>query len=417
MYKLVLASNSPRRQKLLQEAGFLFNSFPVNLSEKLENNLKPEEQILSIARQKARWAAQTYKPLDSEDFLILTADTMVVSEGIPLGKPADNPDACRMLLQLSGNSHRVITAVTLCRSPYQEVLSFHVTTEVFFKKLNDTQIQDYLATGQHLDKAGAYGIQGAAGKFVEKIIGDFNNVVGFPILEFEKQLADKNIILQKQKPTVEPLFVVTEKIKSISEKTKIVAVSKLQSTDAIRGLYLQGQLDFAENYVQETVEKLSELSDLPIRWHFIGHLQKNKVKNVVGNFEFIHSVDTVELCKKIDQIAGEKGLYQKIFLQINVAGDPGKSGFNPDNILTDLNQIFSLKNIRVVGLMTMPPLTNSAQQNKKYFMDLRKIRDQIAENHPECQELSMGTTQDFLTAAQCGATFVRLGTILFGQRP
>jgi MAF protein len=417
MFKLVLASNSPRRKQILEEAGFAFTLLPVNLSETLKKNLKPEEQILDIARQKARQAVQLHNPTNPQDFLYLAADTMVFYQSTPLGKPADTSDACRMLVQLSGNSHQVITAVVLMDSTEGEVLSFTTQTKVQFKKLSKQQIEEYLKSPEPYDKAGAYGIQGSGGSFVERIDGDFHNVVGFPISEFSAQLTEKKINIERSPATVETFSELKKVLSTKNPQTKIIAVSKLQSTEKIRNLYWQGQTDFGENYVQEAIQKKHLLQDLNLCWHFVGHLQKNKVKQVVGEFDYLHAVDSVELCKKISSVAAQKNITQKVLLQLNLAQEESKHGFSIESFKQQLPSIMSLSHLSVVGLMIMPPLTNTAEENKKYFIELKKIQNELCQTYPSIQELSMGTTQDFLVAARCGATFVRLGTILFGKRP
>ena len=137
---------------------------------------------------------------------------------------------------------------------------------------------------------------------------------------------------------------------------KILAVSKLQSLEKIRDLYSQGQRLFAENYVQEALEKMKKLSDLKIQWHFIGHLQKNKVKLVVEKFHWIHSVDSFELAESINRISEQRGHIQKILLQVNLADEESKGGFGRDSLLQIAASLKNLKNIEILGLMAMPPL-------------------------------------------------------------
>lgn len=209
--QLILASSSPRRKDLLSKAGFSFHVFSVKVSESLEKNLTVNEQILSIARRKAKASLLAYKPLKSESFLMLSADTMVVRDEEALGKP-ENPDqAVEFLHSLSGRAHEVKTAVTLVEGPiaYPERFDSLVdnqvdsldlrqlpvkmvegiaTTLVHFRHLSEKEIKDYVDSGEPMDKAGAYGIQGAAQSFVEKISGSFDNVVGLPMDLFDSLL-------------------------------------------------------------------------------------------------------------------------------------------------------------------------------------------------------------------------------------
>lgn len=224
----------------------------------------------------------------------------------------------------------------------------------------------------------------------------------------------------------ETLEQVLSRLKAFHPRCRVLAVSKLQSVQKIHDLYQQGQRLFAENYVQEAVEKQIELENLgdcsQIEWHFIGRLQKNKVKQVVGNFSFIHSVDSLELAEVLNRKAQEKGLQQKIFLQINLSQEENKGGFAPIDFQTQLSQLalysrFSpFSALQICGLMTMPPLFEDPEQARPYFRNLKKIFDQLQPDFPHLHELSMGTSSDYLVAAEEGSTLVRLGTILFGQR-
>jgi pyridoxal phosphate enzyme (YggS family) len=208
-----------------------------------------------------------------------------------------------------------------------------------------------------------------------------------------------------------------EKIRSqLPKSCEILAVSKMQSEEKIRALFAQGQRKFAENYFQEALQKQLDLKDLDIEWHFIGRLQKNKAKLVVGNFAVIHSVDSLALAQLLNEAAAKKQLQQKILLQINLAGEATKGGFTKENLLEQLPGIFSLPNLQVVGLMSMPPLAQNAEQSRPYFRELKEILVSLSNKHPLLHTLSMGTSSDYKVAAEEGSTLVRLGTILFGER-
>lgn len=210
---------------------------------------------------------------------------------------------------------------------------------------------------------------------------------------------------------------VAEILKSIPAETTVVAVSKFQTSAAIRRLHAEFSLqNFGENYVQEAQQKQDELRSLDLNWHFIGRLQKNKVKAVVGSFALIHSVDSSELAERIDKCAEEKKLKQKILLQMNLAEEVSKGGFHQSEI-EEVFRLKNLKNISVIGLMTMPPLTDNPEKTRPYFRELRNLISRFQTEFPECHELSMGTSADYRVAIEEGATLVRLGTLLFGQRP
>jgi len=185
--KLILASQSPRRSEILKKAGYQFVPFPVYVSEIPNKNLSLDEQIIDIARRKAEAALHLLRDqgLAFADSVILSADTMVCFKSNILGKPEDEKAAFEFLNLLSGNQHQVKTALYLLDLSTNENISHIETTQVFFRKISAQEINDYIATKEPLDKAGAYGIQGAGGKLVEKNEGDFNNVFGLPLQALE----------------------------------------------------------------------------------------------------------------------------------------------------------------------------------------------------------------------------------------
>ncbi len=209
-----------------------------------------------------------------------------------------------------------------------------------------------------------------------------------------------------------------EKIrKSLPDKCRLLAVSKLQPADKIRSLFQNGQKSFAENYVQEALEKQQQLADLEIEWHFIGHLQKNKAKDVVGRFALIHSVDSWELAEALNRRAEMSGIKQKILLQINLALEATKGGFSEAALEERWLLLANLEFLEICGLMTMPPPFENPEQARPYFRQLREWQQKLSRTHPMVTELSMGTSSDYQVAAEEGATWVRLGTLLFGERP
>ncbi len=210
-----------------------------------------------------------------------------------------------------------------------------------------------------------------------------------------------------------PLKEIQKKIAEISsgQKVQLIAVSKNQSLDQIKSLYEDGQRLFAENYVQEARQKIEQLKDLDIEWHFIGHLQTNKVKNVIGYFHLIHSVDSIKLLEAIQKTAEKKNIVQKILLQVNFSQESTKEGFEASQLLPLVSKLNQYPNVQVLGLMTMPPLAENPEDNRIYFQQAKKLLDQTGWPH-----LSMGTSHDYIVAIEEGATLVRLGTILFGVR-
>jgi PLP dependent protein len=204
---------------------------------------------------------------------------------------------------------------------------------------------------------------------------------------------------------------------------KILAVSKFHPLQAIRDAFEAGQRDFAENYLQEAEEKQEQLASMPVNWHYIGRIQSNKVKNMIGRFAMIHSVDRPVIAEAIHKLATDQ--QQKILLQYNVAGEESKGGLNEfelDGILQYITG-HGLKNISVCGFMVMPPLSDDPEKVRPYFVQARKKLGDLRKSlsavdralHP-MDQLSMGTSQDFEVAIEEGATWIRVGTEIFGQR-
>lgn len=407
MKKIVLASQSPRRAEILKKAGYYFVSFPVFISEIPNENLSLDEQIIDIAKRKAL-ACLDLCPDKNPENIILASDTMVCLENFPIGKPENEQDAFNTLKNLSGKMHEVKTALVLLDQSTQEIVSHIETSQVFFKTLSDNEIWDYIKTGEPMDKAGSYGIQGLGGKFVDKFVGDFNNVVGLPLAALEKIFTSQNWVFEKT-----PLALIKSKL---TTDQNLLAVSKLQPVEKIRDLASQGQKAFGENYIQEALEKIETLKDLNLEWHLIGPIQKNKVKYLKNNFTYLHAVDSLELAELISKKASEINYVQKIFIQINLANELTKAGFNEESVKAHWNQLMQLSNIKIVGLMTMPPLQNHALDNQVYFQKLKALADQLQWASGQKIELSMGTSHDYEVALKEGATWIRIGTVLFGER-
>lgn len=200
---------------------------------------------------------------------------------------------------------------------------------------------------------------------------------------------------------------------------RLVAVSKTVPAEIVKEAITAGVTDLGENYIQEAREKINTLAMYPVTWHYIGHLQSNKAKYAVRMFDLIHSVDSLKLAKELDKYAKKNDKIQSILLQINVAKEDSKSGVYVEKTLQLLKDISILENISVKGLMTMPPYFNAPERVRPFFSGLRELRDQIKnEGIPNIamDELSMGMTGDFETAIQEGATIVRVGTAIFGER-
>ena len=196
----------------------------------------------------------------------------------------------------------------------------------------------------------------------------------------------------------------------------LVAISKTHDAEKVREAIEAGQTLFGESRVQEARVKIPELPS-NLRWHFVGHLQKNKIRHALPLFELIHSVDSLALAQDINRIAEEDGLHPRVLLEVNVAGEGSKFGFTPEKLREDLENLLALPRLSILGLMTIPPIADEAEASRKYFVELRELRDRLqTEFHVDLAQLSMGMTQDFAIAVEEGATLVRVGTAIFGER-
>ena len=205
------------------------------------------------------------------------------------------------------------------------------------------------------------------------------------------------------------------------ESVTLVAATKTQTSDAIRAAIAAGVTDCGENRVQELTAHLADHAYDGARVHFIGHLQTNKVKFVVGKVDLIHSVSSEKLLLAIDRQAEKLGVVQDILLEINLAGEASKSGFSPEEALPAAQLAVRLDHVRLRGLMCIPPAAEYPGENRPFFAKLRAltvdISRKIGDNRADIVCLSMGMSGDYQDAVAEGATFVRLGTALFGPRP
>jgi pyridoxal phosphate enzyme (YggS family) len=207
---------------------------------------------------------------------------------------------------------------------------------------------------------------------------------------------------------------------TLPNSVRLIAISKQVPTELIRQAYAAGIRDFGESRIQEAASKQSELQDLPdITWHFIGHLQSNKAKKALEQFAWIHSVDNLQLALRLNTLAQQLGVSPQVCLQVKVLPDPQKSGWMVPQLLEDLPSLDLCKNLQIQGLMTIPPLGLNTLEILNVFNDTKRLAQEIESqhwSHIKMDQLSMGMSGDYQLAVQAGATMVRLGTILFGQR-
>ena len=213
----------------------------------------------------------------------------------------------------------------------------------------------------------------------------------------------------------ENLLQIQEEI--VPYKPNIIAVTKYFDEDAMIQAYQAGLRNFAESRVIEASEKIAKLPKEVrenSKFHFIGHLQTNKVKKAIETFDFIHSIDSIKLAEKISQEAGLIGKNQKVLIQINNANEEQKFGFSKEEIFKDFEQILNLKNLEIVGVMNMAPFGASETELKNLFTEIVEIKNKLEKRfNCELKEVSMGMSQDYKIAAQSGSTMLRLGRILF----
>lgn len=201
-----------------------------------------------------------------------------------------------------------------------------------------------------------------------------------------------------------------------SSEIKLIAVSKKKNSSDIRAAFVAGQKIFAENYAQEFRDKTDELKDLDIEWHFIGHLQKNKVKYIVPKVSCIHSVDSIKIAEEIDKRADR---IISCLIEVNLAGEKSKTGTDEENLYDLISHINSMKNLKLIGLMTIPPFSEDPEMSRPYFIRLKNILQKVNNSRvysSPLKELSMGMTGDLEVAVEEGATIVRIGTGIFGER-
>ncbi len=200
------------------------------------------------------------------------------------------------------------------------------------------------------------------------------------------------------------------------EDIELVAITKTHPAEKVREAIEAGQTLFGESRVQEARAKIPDLPS-NTRWHFVGHLQKNKIRHALPLFEMIHSVDSLALAQDINRIANEEGLHPRVLLEVNMAGEGSKFGFSPDQLHDQMEELLALPRLSILGLMTIPPVAEEAEESRKYFVQLRELRDRLqTEFRVDLAQLSMGMTQDFPVAIEEGATLVRVGTAIFGER-
>ncbi len=203
-----------------------------------------------------------------------------------------------------------------------------------------------------------------------------------------------------------------------AEKIRLVAVSKTVAVELVKIAYNLGVTHFGENRVQDALPKIADFHPQGVYWHMIGHLQSNKANKVVAPFDSVQSVDSLHLAQALNRHAAEQGKLLPVLLQVNVSGEASKEGMTPAEAPALARQIAALPALEVLGMMTIAPLVANAEKARPVFRALRELRDQLQNEVPHCswEELSMGMTDDYRIAIEEGATIVRIGRAIFGER-
>jgi PLP dependent protein len=200
------------------------------------------------------------------------------------------------------------------------------------------------------------------------------------------------------------------------DEIKLVAITKTHPAEKVREAVEAGQTLFGESRVQEARAKIPELPSV-LCWHFVGHLQKNKIRHALPLFELFHSVDSLALAQDMNRIANEEGMHARVLLEVNVAGEGSKFGFKPETVRGEMESLLALPRLSVEGLMCIPPLAEEAEASRAFFAQLRELRDALEREFDlRLPQLSMGMTNDFMVAVEESATLVRVGTAIFGER-
>lgn len=196
---------------------------------------------------------------------------------------------------------------------------------------------------------------------------------------------------------------------------KLVAVSKTVDIPRIKEAIEAGVKILGENYVQEAQKKIEEIGR-EICWHFIGHLQTNKAKYAVKLFDMIHSLDSIQLAEELNRRAEKEGNIMKVMLEVNLSGEKSKFGIEEEGVIKLAKRVLELRNLELIGLMTMPPYFEDPEMSRPYFIRLRELKEKMEKEGIPVKELSMGMSNDFEVAIEEGATYVRIGTAIFGPR-
>jgi PLP dependent protein len=205
-----------------------------------------------------------------------------------------------------------------------------------------------------------------------------------------------------------------------AEEVRLIAISKTHPAAVVKHLIELGAADVGENRVQEAEEKITEVGRDKVRWHLVGHLQANKARRAVNLFDVIHSLDSIDLARRLDRLCGEEGREKlPVLIQVDLGQEDTKSGVEETGLSQLTEEVGELSRLELIGLMTLPPFFENPEHSRPFFRHLRELRDELVRKgafRVQKAELSMGMTHDFAVAIEEGATMVRIGTAIFGER-
>lgn len=243
-----------------------------------------------------------------------------------------------------------------------------------------------------------------------------------PVAEKEYAVLDKDaqeILATNLHRVQEQIAEAAQRVGRSSEEITLVAISKTRPLSMVKIAYDMGIRNFGENRVQEALTKIEAFRPSDVHWHLVGHLQTNKVGKVASQFDLIHSVDSLHLAEALNRVMiRHSGLRQPVLLQVNISGESSKEGVSPADTIDLACQVAALPGLEIQGLMTIAPLVDHAEKVRPIFQGLRELRDHLRDAMPQCswQHLSMGMTDDYQVAIEEGATIVRIGRAIFGER-
>lgn len=223
-------------------------------------------------------------------------------------------------------------------------------------------------------------------------------------------------LAENLKAVLEAIGKACQQVQRSSDSVNLIAVSKTMPSEAIREVYEEGQHAFGESKLQEAEGKILSLPG-SIHWHFIGNVQRNKVRKILQNFNVIHGISSTRLARHTSEVAKELGISPQIFLQVNLADEASKGGFQVAELHAEMDDLLALQHIDIVGLMCIPPPSENPEGSRKYFVELRGLRDELEKKFSvRLPSLSMGMSDDYLVAIEEGATHIRVGSAIFGKR-